>query len=214
MESELAAMEPTTGKEEDADEGRIVVVERPRRASQGKQRIDICYIQNKERRQVTFSKRRKGLFKKASELAQLCSARVAVIAERSRAFAIGAPSVNAVLHAYSGEEEGDVEKEVSSWLNQDEDDDSCRSAVEAALRQAEETKALAAAQQARMKAIGEKVALATEGRKHWWEADMQQLGPEVLPEFARALQRLRDNVQRHLYKLSAAVPLPPPGHAQ
>ncbi|GJN35019.1 hypothetical protein PR202_gb23744 [Eleusine coracana subsp. coracana] len=190
----------------------MLVVARPRRASQGKQRIDICYIQNKERRQVTFSKRRKGLFKKASELAQLCGARVAVIAfspaERSRAFAIGAPSVDAVLHAYNaGEVEGDVEEEVSSWLNQDEEDDDCRSAVEAALRQAKETKA-------RMNAIGEKVALATEDRKHWWEANVEQLGPEELPEFARALQRLRDNVQRHLHKLSAAAPLPPQGHAQ
>jgi hypothetical protein len=98
-ERRRAAMEPTR---KEVEGGRAAAMASPKRkrSSQGKQRINICYITNKDRRQVTFSKRRKGLFKKASELAQLCAAHVAVIvfstAERPKAFAIGAPSVDEV----------------------------------------------------------------------------------------------------------------------
>jgi MADS-box transcription factor len=45
----------------------------------GRGRIEIKKIENTSSRQVTFSKRRGGLFKKANELAVLCDAQVAVI---------------------------------------------------------------------------------------------------------------------------------------
>ncbi|KAK6163005.1 hypothetical protein DH2020_002846 [Rehmannia glutinosa] len=45
----------------------------------GRGKIEIEKIENKNARQVTFSKRRAGLFKKAHELAVLCEADVAVI---------------------------------------------------------------------------------------------------------------------------------------
>ncbi|GFP84268.1 agamous-like mads-box protein agl15 [Phtheirospermum japonicum] len=45
----------------------------------GRGKIEIKKIENANSRQVTFSKRRMGLFKKAKELAILCDADVAVI---------------------------------------------------------------------------------------------------------------------------------------
>ncbi|PKI31650.1 hypothetical protein CRG98_047958 [Punica granatum] len=45
----------------------------------GRGRIEIKKIENVNSRQVTFSKRRNGLFKKANELSVLCDAEVAVI---------------------------------------------------------------------------------------------------------------------------------------
>lgn len=45
----------------------------------GRGKIEIKKIENLSSRQVTFSKRRGGLFKKAGELAVLCDAEVAVI---------------------------------------------------------------------------------------------------------------------------------------
>jgi len=44
-----------------------------------RQRIEIRKIENLTRRQVTFSKRRRGLFKKANELSTLCDADIALI---------------------------------------------------------------------------------------------------------------------------------------
>ncbi|RWW43787.1 hypothetical protein BHE74_00050516, partial [Ensete ventricosum] len=52
---------------------------RRRRRSMGRGKIAICRIENSTSRQVTFSKRRKGLLKKAKELAILCDAEVGVV---------------------------------------------------------------------------------------------------------------------------------------
>lgn len=45
----------------------------------GRGKIEIKRIENATNRQVTFSKRRGGLLKKANELAVLCDARVGVV---------------------------------------------------------------------------------------------------------------------------------------
>ena len=45
----------------------------------GRRKIDIVRIENERHRQVTFTKRKGGLIKKATELAILCDAEVAVI---------------------------------------------------------------------------------------------------------------------------------------
>ncbi|XP_062143689.1 MADS-box protein JOINTLESS isoform X1 [Alnus glutinosa] len=50
-----------------------------RRSSMAREKIQIKKIDNATARQVTFSKRRRGLFKKAEELSVLCDADVAVI---------------------------------------------------------------------------------------------------------------------------------------
>jgi hypothetical protein len=45
----------------------------------GRRKIDIVRIENERHRQVTYTKRKSGLMKKATELAILCDAQVAVI---------------------------------------------------------------------------------------------------------------------------------------
>ena len=45
----------------------------------GRRKIDIVRIENERHRQVTYTKRKSGLIKKATELAILCDAQVAVI---------------------------------------------------------------------------------------------------------------------------------------
>ena len=45
----------------------------------GRRKIDIVRIENERHRQVTFTKRKSGLMKKATELAILCDAQVAVV---------------------------------------------------------------------------------------------------------------------------------------
>ncbi|KAK3016044.1 hypothetical protein RJ639_007531 [Escallonia herrerae] len=68
----------------------------------GRTKLEIKKIEDKARRQTTFTKRRQGLYKKAGELATKCGAQVAVIAfsNAGNVFAYGHPAVNTVLRRY------------------------------------------------------------------------------------------------------------------
>lgn len=70
----------------------------------GKRKIEIKEIEEKNKMQVCFSKRRKGLFGKASELCTLCDAQIAIItfSRGGKAFTFGHPSPDAVINRYMG----------------------------------------------------------------------------------------------------------------
>ncbi|KAJ1260358.1 hypothetical protein BS78_10G226100 [Paspalum vaginatum] len=180
--------------------------------SKGRQRIEIRFIEDSNKREVTFSKRKSGLQKKVSELSLLSGAHFALVvfSPGGRAFALGTPSVDHVLRRYSplpGDDDGGG---LLAVLRRDDSDAvngvvADRAEVEGIARRTEETKARLAAEKARMDAVAEKVRLATAGRRCWWEADVDALGEAELPEFARALRRLRDNVQRHLDSILASA---------
>ncbi|CAL5401470.1 unnamed protein product [Camellia sinensis] len=73
--------------------------------SMGRQKIEIKKIEKKSQLQVTFSKRRAGIFKKAGELGVLCGAHVAVIvtSPAGKVFAFGNPSVDSVIDRFLSE---------------------------------------------------------------------------------------------------------------
>ena len=160
---------------------------------------------DKNSRQVTFSKRRSGLFKKCSELSLLCGAHVAVVvfSEAGNVFALGSPSVDAVLRRYAPLPAG---APVPAADDAGVDD---REALEEMCRAREATAKQVEAEIERMNKIGDKVIKAQGKRRFWWEADPEELGEAELPEFVRALERLRDNLRRHADKLpAAAAPAP------
>ncbi|KAJ3672557.1 hypothetical protein LUZ60_007278 [Juncus effusus] len=68
----------------------------------GRQKIEIKKIENEEARQVCLSKRRSGLFKKASELSTLCGAEIGIVvfSQAGKAFSFGHPSVDAVADRF------------------------------------------------------------------------------------------------------------------
>ncbi|CAL5433820.1 unnamed protein product [Camellia sinensis] len=68
----------------------------------GRRRVEIKRIEDKARRQTTFTKRRDGLFKKTGELCNLCGTEAAVItfSNAGNTFAFGNPSVDYVLDRY------------------------------------------------------------------------------------------------------------------
>jgi pheromone receptor transcription factor len=74
-----------------------------------------------------------------------------------------------------------------------------------------ETKALVAAEWARVADVMEKVraAQASAGKRNWWEVDVDALGEEELPVFIWVLEMLRADVQDHVDAIaSARLPLP------
>ncbi|XP_031279498.1 agamous-like MADS-box protein AGL29 [Pistacia vera] len=68
----------------------------------GRKKIEMKMVKDSSARQVTFSKRRNGLFKKANELATLCAAQVAIVvfSPGGKPFSFGNPSVDAVTQRF------------------------------------------------------------------------------------------------------------------
>uniref|UniRef100_K9LWA5 AGL6-like protein 2 n=1 Tax=Iris fulva TaxID=92176 RepID=K9LWA5_9ASPA len=68
----------------------------------GRGRVELKKIENKINRQVTFTKRRNGLFKKATELSVLCDAEVALVifSSRGKLFEHGSPCLKQTIERY------------------------------------------------------------------------------------------------------------------
>jgi hypothetical protein len=159
-----------------------------RRTSMGRQKIEIRRIESEEARQVCFSKRRAGLFKKASELAILCGAEVAavVFSPAGKAFSFGHPSVEAIIERFDptgpvtgGGGGGAVEDNTHvAELNRQYGE------LTARLDEAKAKKERIEAAMANHRAAGSPVAA-------WLEADLRDMGENELMEFAAALQEVQ-----------------------
>ncbi|CAJ2648096.1 unnamed protein product [Trifolium pratense] len=70
--------------------------------TQGRQKVEMKRMTNKSSLKTTFSKRRSGLFKKASELCTLCGADVALVvfSPGKKAYSFGHPNVDTVIDRY------------------------------------------------------------------------------------------------------------------
>ncbi|CAL9022731.1 unnamed protein product [Prunus brigantina] len=72
--------------------------------TRGRQKVDMVKMENDSHLQVTFSKRRSGLFKKASELCTLCGAEIAIIvfSPGKKVFCFGHPGIETLLDRFEG----------------------------------------------------------------------------------------------------------------
>ncbi|XP_078179821.1 agamous-like MADS-box protein AGL62 [Carex rostrata] len=70
--------------------------------SRGRKKIEIKKIESEDARHVCFSKRRIGVFTKASELSTMCGAHVAVVVHSPSGtpYSFGSPSVNSVINSF------------------------------------------------------------------------------------------------------------------
>ncbi|KAE8725813.1 MADS-box protein FLOWERING LOCUS C [Hibiscus syriacus] len=71
------------------------------RSSRGRQRIEIKKLENESKRQVTFSKRRKGLFKKAKALSTLCGVEVGIVTISKSGRFYATDNIDAILETES-----------------------------------------------------------------------------------------------------------------
>ncbi|WCJ34155.1 MADS-box transcription factor family protein [Euphorbia peplus] len=72
----------------------------------GRKKIDIKKIENKQHLKTTFTKRRKGLFKKVEQFCTTSGIDAAVFtfSPYGRAYAVGNPSVNSVIERFYAED--------------------------------------------------------------------------------------------------------------
>jgi hypothetical protein len=162
----------------------------------GRKKIEIRRIESKLGRQVRFSKRRPGLFKKASELATICDAKVAVVAfsPANKVFTFGHPSVDSVLDHFikteeaeeaggGGDGDGGELNQAMADLNQAQGELS--QGLADAYQENYELRGLLEAEQARNKAAQEVLAKArTEGCQTtaWLDGYATLMGePDLLP---------------------------------
>ncbi|KAK1626325.1 hypothetical protein QYE76_000640 [Lolium multiflorum] len=158
----------------------------------GRQKIEIRRIESEEARQVCFSKRRAGLFKKASELAILCGAEVAavVFSPAGKAFSFGHPSVEAILERFvaptgaaaaaAGGGGGEDNRQLAELNRQ-------HGELSAQLDAQKARKERAEAAMAKERSAASPVAA-------WLEADVRDMGEEELMAFAAALAEVQDAV--------------------
>ncbi|KAJ4970810.1 hypothetical protein NE237_003909 [Protea cynaroides] len=84
------------------DSGSVPRTNGKTRASKGRGKIEMKRIDNDAARQVTFSKRRAGIFKKAHELCTLSGAEVAILlySPAGNVFSFGHPCVHSILDRF------------------------------------------------------------------------------------------------------------------
>ncbi|KAG6502726.1 hypothetical protein ZIOFF_035013 [Zingiber officinale] len=75
---------------------------RGRKTTRGKQKIEIKKIEDEDARYISFSKRRNGIYAKASDLATLCGVEIAVVvfSPTGRPHSFGSPSVMSIMDRF------------------------------------------------------------------------------------------------------------------
>ncbi|XP_050207857.1 agamous-like MADS-box protein AGL62 [Mercurialis annua] len=173
----------------------MVIIKENQKRTKGRQKIEIKPIEGKSNLQVTFSKRRAGLFKKASELSLLCGAQVAVLAfsPGKKVFAFGHPNADSVIDRYLNElglnansesnnlATGSNQLVVEQWNKEYED---------AVKELEEEKKCLTMAEE------WNRVRQSSGDGGFWWDepVDDDRMGVDELEEYVKALKELKRNV--------------------
>ncbi|KAF8394265.1 hypothetical protein HHK36_020472 [Tetracentron sinense] len=148
----------------------------------GKRKIEIEKLENPNKRQVTFSKRRKGLFKKAAEACSLCDAEIAVIvfSPAGKPYTFGHASVDSLIDRYlSNSRSGPV------------------------INSAEHSRLSREIQYLESEIKNERQQKMNGGNRFWWE----QIDPEEydsvekLQSVVDELEKLRSNVLRRVEEL-------------
>ncbi|EEF39722.1 mads box protein, putative [Ricinus communis] len=153
----------------------------------GRQRIEMVKISKESNRLVTFSKRRYGVFKKASELSTLCGAEISIIvfSPGKRAFSFGNPSVETVVDCFLSNKP----PRISGSLQLIEAHRSSRlrelNMLLTKKKRGEELDRIRKASQA----------------QHWWESPIEELHLTQLKQLKASLEMLRQNVGKQAEQL-------------
>ncbi|KAG9129968.1 hypothetical protein Leryth_007088 [Lithospermum erythrorhizon] len=157
----------------------------------GKRKIEIKKIENKTSRQVTYSKRRVGLFRKASELCVLCGAKIAIFvtSQKERLFTFAHPDVKSILNRF---QKRDIYYNKYYQVENQED----LNGVVGKLKFLE-------AEKSQLKELKKKELEKDDNSNNgfkknifWWEQDTSNMDLAELQQFRDAVEELRNNVKR------------------
>ncbi|KAK9062830.1 hypothetical protein SSX86_020020 [Deinandra increscens subsp. villosa] len=169
--------------------------------SKGRQKIQMVRMEKESNLLVTFSKRRSGLFKKASELCILCGVEIAIVvfSPGKKVFSFGHPSVETI---------------VDRFLAQNPPQYSTTSQLVAAHRNANihELNRQLTYKISQLEVEKVKSEELDKFRKqgvenHWWEAPIERMGLEELERLKMAMGWLKKNIDDQKKRLVGASQL-------
>ncbi|PHT29749.1 hypothetical protein CQW23_30667 [Capsicum baccatum] len=166
------------------------------RRSKGRQRIDISKMQNESKLQVTFCKRRAGLFKKASELCTLCGAEIAIVvfSPSRKVYSFGHPSVELLVDRFLG-------RNLPPPNNAGRHNHLLVIHRNAGLRELNK-KVMDMEETFRMeKARGESILDIRRANGGWWEAPINALNVSQLQQLMEAMKFLKQDVENEAQQL-------------
>ncbi|KAF5734378.1 hypothetical protein HS088_TW16G00827 [Tripterygium wilfordii] len=165
------------------------------RHTTGRRKQEMKKMTNEKNLQVTFSKRKNNIFKKASELSILCDVEIVIIvfSPANKAFAFGNPSVESVLNRYLSENPPPMSGTLqlaeayrrSNVRNLNSELTQVVNELEAEKKRAEDLRKMRLASQAEC----------------WWEKPIEEQSVEELQRFKRALENLRENIAQEAQAL-------------
>ncbi|CAG7910605.1 hypothetical protein IGI04_040993 [Brassica rapa subsp. trilocularis] len=170
--------------------------------SKGRQRITMAKMENESNLQVTFSKRRSGLFKKASELNTLCGADIAIVvfSPGGKVYSFGHPSVEIVLNRFKNINQPTLNQNNNMRLNEARPNDAIR-VMNDFLTQVMNDLELAKKKNEELKKMRKNSKMPV----NWWEDPVEELDLAHAKEFKSLLEKLKSYVTEEASKHFQAI---------
>ncbi|XP_043692815.1 agamous-like MADS-box protein AGL62 [Telopea speciosissima] len=165
-----------------------------RKPSMGRQKIEIKRINCEFSRQVTFSKRRAGLFKKASELCTLCGAEIAILvfSPAGKVFSFGHPNVESIVDRFLNENNSPPETAALPLV------EAFRGASVCELNQQyTQVLNLMEIEKKRAETLYQSTPEAKQGEP-WWEAPIENMGLHELQKLMIFMEELKKNMKKRV----------------
>ncbi|PRQ18975.1 putative transcription factor MADS-type1 family [Rosa chinensis] len=146
----------------------------------GRRKIEIKKINNKAYLKATFSKRRKGLFRKAAELCHMCGAEIAIltVSPGGKFYNFGHPYVDSIIARYCGDETSCTLHENHECVSHEDDDEDLEGGQEKEEGSTDD--------------VDEDEPIHEKSHKFWWDEE-EPIDPEQREMFSHSLQELRNN---------------------
>lgn len=163
-----------------------------KKPSMGRQKIKIAKIEVKNHLQVTFSKRRSGLFKKARELCTLCGVEIAIVvfSPARKVFSFGHPNVESITDRFLIRNNSDSNSIANNSLHLVE---SHRNASVRGLN-LQLTQILGEVEIEKKRGASLDQMRKTSQSQYWWEAPINQLDLQELEQLKNSMEALKENV--------------------
>ncbi|KAL6494639.1 hypothetical protein OROGR_031439 [Orobanche gracilis] len=173
-----------------------------KKPSMGRQKIKIEKIEVKNHLQVTFSKRRSGLFKKASELCTLCGVEIAIIvfSPAGKVFSFGHPNVEPIVDRFLARNKAQNTNDPFRLIEAQRN----ASLRELNLQLGQYLNELEV-ERKRGENLGSM--RKTNQSHYWWEGPIDKLRLDELEQLKDAMEELKKNVSQQVTKMMNPSPI-------